>query len=248
MASERPDNIVMPKKSALERAVYPLVYLVLFFLAADLAAQIILRGELITLPDLKGKSLEAARIELAQKRTSLIIQDRQFDTRIERNRIISQEPGAGSRIKANRAVKVIVSEGSENLSVPALAGRSLEWAGQTLKTAGLRKGRVSQIHTPQYAAGRVIAQSPPADQVVSKATAVDLLVSQGGWEARYIMPDLIEKGLAPVLQRLKELGFQVAEIHYSYYPGLGPGIIIKQSPVHGYRIQKRNQITLEVSK
>jgi len=238
----------MPKKSWSEKAVYPLLYLVLFFLAADLAAKLILSGELITLPDLKGKSLEAARTELAQKRTSLVVENRQFDIRIERGHIISQDPGPGSRIKANQAVKVVVSEGSENLPAPALVGRSLEWASQTLKAAGLRKGRVSQIHTPQYAAGRVIAQSPPAAQVVSKATAVDLLVSQGAWDARYVMPDLIEKSLAPVLQRLKELEFQVAEIHYSYYPGLGPGIIIKQSPAHGFRIQKRSQITLEVSK
>jgi beta-lactam-binding protein with PASTA domain len=245
---EKSDTIIMSKKRWIDVAVYPLVYLVLFFLAADLAAQLILRGELITLPDLKGKSLEAARSELAQKRTAIIVQGRQFDTRIEKDRIISQDPGAGSRIKTKRAVKVLVSEGSENLAVPALVGRSLEWAGQALKSAGLRKGRVSQIHTPQYAAGRVIAQSPPAEQVVAKATAVDLLVSQGAWEARYIMPDLIEESLAPVLQRLKELEFQVTEIHYSYYPGLGPGIIIKQSPVHGYRIRKRNQITLEVSK
>lgn len=238
----------MPKKTTVDLAIYPLIYLVLFFLAADLAAQLVLRGELITLPDLKNKSLEAARTELAQKRTSILIQGRQFDTRIEKGRIVSQEPAAGSRLKANRAVRVILSEGSENLSVPKLEGRSLEWAGQTLKTLGLRKGRVSQIHTPQYAAGRTIAQSPPADQIVAKNTAVDLLVSQGAWEPRYIMPDLIEKDLAPVLRQLKALEFHVAEIHYSYYPGLGPGVILKQSPVPGFRIQKRNQITLEVSK
>jgi beta-lactam-binding protein with PASTA domain len=238
----------MPKKTVADLAIYPLIYFVIFFLAADLAAQFILHGELITLPDLKNKNLEEARTELAQKRTSILIQGRQFDTRIEKDRIISQEPAAGSRIKANRAVRVMVSEGSENLTVPKLEGRSLEWAGQTLKTLGLRKGRVSQIHTPQYAAGRTIAQSPPADQIVAKNTAVDFLVSQGAWEPRYIMPDLIEKNLAPVLRQLKALEFQVAEIHYSYYPGLGPGIIIKQSPVPGYRIQKRNQITLEVSK
>ena len=168
----------MPKKTLIDLAVYPLIYLVLFFLAADLAAQLVLRGELVTLPDLKGKSLEAARTELARKRTAVLIQGRQFDTHIEKGRIISQEPGAGSRIKANRSLKVIVSEGSENLSVPKLEGRSLEWAGQTLKTIGLRKGRVSQIHTPRYAAGRTIAQTPPADQVVAKNTAVDLLLNK----------------------------------------------------------------------
>ena len=62
------------------------------------------------------------------------------------------------------------------------------------------------------------------------------------------MPDLIERTGRDALRRLKAIEFQVAEIHYSYYPGLEPGVVIKQSPPHGYRIQKRSQITLEVSK
>jgi beta-lactam-binding protein with PASTA domain len=238
----------MPKKTPVDYALYILIYLVLFFVAANISSQIILRGELISLPDLKGKSLEAARAELALKKTSLIIQGRQLDSRLEKGKIISQEPGAGSRIKANRTVKVVVSEGAESLAVPKLTGRSLEWASQDLKTLGLKRGRVAQIHSSLYAAGRIIAQSPAADTVVGRNTPIDFLVSQGAWEVRYIMPDLIEMDAAQVLKRLKALEFQVAELHSSYYPGLGPGIIIKQSPVHGFRVQQRTQITLEVSK
>ncbi|MDP2916147.1 MAG: PASTA domain-containing protein [Candidatus Aminicenantes bacterium] len=238
----------MPDKKPVDYAFYTLIFFILFFLAAYLSSQIILRGELIFLPDLKGKSLEEARAELAVKRTSIAMLSRQFDTRIEKDRIISQDPGAGSRVKTNRTVNVIVSEGSERVPVPRLEGRSLEFASQILKSAGLRKGRVAQIHTPRYAAGRIIAQQPPAEDVVGRNAPVDFLVSQGAWEARYIMPDLIEKNAAAVIRRLKALEFQVAEIHYSYYPGLGPGVIIKQAPVAGTRILRRNQITLEVSK
>ena len=238
----------MPDKKLGDYAFYALIYLILFFLAANLSSQIILRGELITLPDLKGKSLEEARAELAVKRTSIAILSRQFDTRIEKGRIISQDPGPGSRVKTNRTVNVIVSEGSERVAVPRLESRSLEFAGQILKSAGLRKGRVAQIHTRQYAAGRIIARQPPAENVVGRNAPVDFLVSQGAWEAMYIMPDLIEKNAAAVIRQLRALEFQVAEIHYSYYPGLGPGVIIKQAPVAGARILKRNQITLEVSK
>ena len=238
----------MPDKKIGDFAFYALIYLVLFFLAANLSSQIILRGELIILPDLKGKSLEEARAELAGKRTSIAILSRQFDTRIEKGRIISQNPGAGSRVKTKRTVNVIVSEGSERVPVPRLEGRSLEFAGQLLKAAGLRKGRVAQIHTPRYAAGRIIAQQPPAEDVAGRNTPVDFLVSQGAWEAMYIMPDLIEKNAASVIRQLKALEFQVAETHYSYYPGLGPGVIIKQAPAAGARILKRNQITLEMSK
>ncbi len=238
----------MPNKKLIDYAIFALIYFILFFLTADLSSQIILRGELISLPDVQGKSLEQARLELAAKKTALAIRGYQFDSRYEKGKIISQEPGPRSRMKANRTVSVIVSLGSESVTVPRLEGRSLEYATQTLKSAGLHKGRISQIHTPQYAAGRIIAQQPFASEAIGRNGAVDLLVSQGAWEARYIMPDLIEKNADAVIRRLKTLDFQVAEVHYSYYPGLGPGIIIKQSPAHGFRIQKRNQITLEVSK
>jgi beta-lactam-binding protein with PASTA domain len=187
-------------------------------------------------------------LELEPKKTALAIQDYRFDARYEKGRILAQDPPANSRMRANRAVKVIVSEGSELVTVPKLEGHSMEWAGQSLRDTGLRMGRISQIHTSQYAAGRIIAQQPSASEIVGRNARVNFLASQGAWEARYIMPDLIEMKAASVMRQLKAMDFQVTEVHYSYYPGLGPGIIIKQSPVHGFRVQKRNLITLEVSK
>jgi beta-lactam-binding protein with PASTA domain len=242
------DRKFMPKKKPIDYAFYLLIYFILFFITANLTSQLILRGELIILPDLKGKNLEEARAMLTSKKTTIAIQGRQFDSHYEKGRIISHDPGPGSRIKANRTVNVMISEGNESVSIPKLEGHSLEYANQVLKAAGLRKGRSSQIHTPQYAAGRIIAQMPPASETADRNASVNFLISQGAWENRYIMPDLIEKKAVSVIQQLKAMDFQVAEIHYGYYHGLEPGIIINQSPAHGYRVQKRSQITLEVSK
>jgi serine/threonine-protein kinase len=238
----------MAKKTPLDRTIPALILLILFFGAATLSSQIIFRSELVTLPNLVGKTAEEARTALAAKRTSLAVRETRFDSRIEKGRILAQDPGPGSRIKTKRTVNVVLSDGSEILTVPGFEGRSLEFAGQQLKSVGLRRGRVSQIHTPRYAAGRIIAQWPAPGGVAGRNSAVDFLVSQGAWEPQYVMPDLIEKSAPRVLARLKSLDFQISEVHYSYYPGLGPDIVIKQSPVRGIRIQKRNQITLEVSK
>jgi beta-lactam-binding protein with PASTA domain len=62
------------------------------------------------------------------------------------------------------------------------------------------------------------------------------------------MPDLIGKNAAKVMDQLKALDFKIGDFRHTYYPGLGKGIIIKQFPPDGYRIQKRNLITLEVSR
>ncbi|MBM3293598.1 MAG: PASTA domain-containing protein [Candidatus Aminicenantes bacterium] len=225
-----------------------LASLVVFFAAANAASEVILRGELVGLPDLIGRTLESARAELAAKKISLSIRDYVFDLRHERGRIVAQEPAPGSRVKPRRTIRVAVSQGSEQVVVPLCENRSFEWTVGALKTAGLRRGHLSRIHTSSHAAGRIIAQSPPAGAVVARATPVDFLVSQGEREASYIMPDLIGLRAPFVLSRLRALGFKVADVSHAYYPGLDSGLILKQSPVHGQPLLKRNEIFLEVSR
>jgi len=63
-----------------------------------------------------------------------------------------------------------------------------------------------------------------------------------------LMPDLIERPAAAIVSRLNGLGFRVADIRYSYYPGHDAGIIIGQFPGAGYSVSKRSLISLEVSR
>lgn len=238
----------MPPKKVFDFVLYILLLSTTFFLSAALSSQIILKGEIVTLPDLVGKTLDEAKTELARKKLSIALRGIQPDDNWQRGKIIFQEPSAGSKIKVNKVVKVVLSGGSEKILVPRLTGRSLEVSSQILKDAGLLRGKISQVHTPQYAAGKVIAQQPLPSEEVERNSPVGLLVSQGEWEEKYLMPDLIGKQARAVMAKIKEMEFKIADVRYSYYPGLEPGIIIKQFPPPGYRIQKRNLITLEVSK
>ncbi len=225
-----------------------LLYLVLFFASADVFSQLIFKGELINLPDLTGKSVEEARILLAPKKIRIATLESRFDTRLEKGRILTQDPAKGSRVKPRRTVNVVVSLGKEQIEVPKVESRSLEMASQMLKTAGLRRGRVSQIHTSRAAAGRIISQNPPFGSVANRSSAVDFLVSRGTEDPRYIMPDLIAKNSNVVLRQLRALGFLKYAVSYAWYPDIGPGVILKQSPVAGSLILKRNQIHFEVSR
>ncbi len=239
----------MPVKFFYKYGQILIFFLNIFFLSAILTSRVITKGEMVAVPDLTGKTMAEARGELARKSLSLQEKGFEFGDRWERGKIIFQEPSAGSRIRSNKAVRVILSGGSQLVEIPRLTGRSLEAATQILAELGLEKGKVSQIHTDQYAAGRIIAQHPaPSAQKIKRLTPIHFLVSQGESEQKYLMPDLIGKKAKATIGRLEGIGFKVADVRYVFYPGLDPGIIVKQFPPQGYGIAKRNLITLEVSR
>ena len=239
----------MPTRTVLRLIQSLFVLLIIFFSSAILASRLVQKGEMATVPDLVGKTWAEAKYELARKKLAAQEKAVEFSDRYEQGCIIGQDPSAGSKIRVGRAVKLTLSAGSEMVEVPKLVGKSLESASRTLGEIGLQKGQISQIHTAQYAAGRIIAQEPPSSGAkISRSTSINFLVSQGEMELKYIMPDLIERKVVPTVARLNALGFKVGDVRYSYYPGRDSGTIIKQFPPGGFAIAKRNLITLEVSR
>ncbi len=239
----------MPTKKLYHYGLIFLCGLILFFLNGLLASRAILKGDIVSVPDLAGKTLNEARRELSLKKLVIIEEGSRPSDRFEKGRVVFQDPESGSKVRLNKVVKVVISEGSEMKEVPDLLGKSLEFSNQVLTEQGLGRGKLSQIHTPRYAAGRIIAQDPlPASATVKKGTTVNLLVSQGQEEEKFVMPDLIGLKAQSVIARLHGLEFKFGNIRHAYYPGYEAGVIIKQFPPQGYRIQKRNPINLEVSK
>jgi len=170
----------METKKFYNFTIYVLIFSIIFFLSTILSFQIVLKGEMVTLPNLIGKTLEEARSELAKRKLSVVQKGAQFDIHWERGKIIFQEPSPGSKIKINKVAKVILSAGSDKVIVPRLIGKNFQNSSQILKDAGLRRGEISQVHTSKYAAGKILAQYPRAAQEVARNSPVSLLVSQGG--------------------------------------------------------------------
>ena len=237
----------MSRKSLLDIPIFALVFANLFFLSAVVFSQIVLKGETVSVPDLSGRTLPEAKALLEKKDLGLARRGTETSDSVPAERIVRQDPAAGSRIRVTKVIGVVTSSGSHAVAVPALEGRSLEAVMPLLRDSGLFKGRITQVHAPA-AAGRVLAQRPQAGAPAERNSPVGLLVSQGEREDRFVMPDLIGRDAAPTLARLRDLEFKIGDIRYSYYPGLGKGVIIKQSPPNGFRIQKRNLVTLEVSR
>lgn len=238
----------MPIKKIFSVALYVLLFLNIFLLSTIVSFQITLKGELVTLPDLVGKTFEEAKLLLEPKKVNLIRSGVQLHERYERGKIIFQDPPADSKVKLNTDVRILLSAGKEKVVVPDLVGKNLQNINPILNESRLRKGKISHVHTSKYAAGKIIGQSPNALLEVGRDSQISFLVSQGQHEIRYLMPDLIGKNAANVIAQLNSMDFNIGNIRYRYYRGLNSGVIINQSPAPGSKIQKRNRITLEVSK
>jgi len=206
----------------------------------------LIKGEVIRVPDVVGKTTEEAYKTLSDSGLYMSKTSTQPDERLAPDRIISQDPASGTTIKKNRKVKVVVSSGSETVVVPDLLQKSARTASLVLGEAGLKLGLTAQSSSTEVVSGEVMAQEPaPGGEEIRGAT-VNILVSIGPPIEYYLMPDLIGRDVKEVASKLRDLGFQIGNIRSQEYLGVKPGTVIRQVPLAGYRVQKTNLISLDV--
>ena len=77
---------------------------------------------------------------------------------------------------------------------------------------------------------------------------VALLVNRGERGATYVMPDVIGVDGTRAADLLRSCGFRVAVVGTYPYPGIPPGIVLRQSPRSGFQVAPGEAISLEVSR
>jgi beta-lactam-binding protein with PASTA domain len=237
----------MPKK-LFSLLLFSLIFLNAFFLTAVLAFQVTKRGEMASVPDLTGETMENARSELDDNKLLLVQTGIELHAQYEKGEIIAQIPPAESKVHLYTQVKVVVSAGKEKVTVSSFKGRSLQAILPLLQESGLRKGSVTHVHSRRFSAGRIISQYPLPDQEVPIQSQINFLVSEGEEEVKFLMPDLLGRRIATARIQLEQLGFRLGPVRRRYYRGYEPGIIIDQNPRQGQTIKQRNTIILEVTR
>jgi eukaryotic-like serine/threonine-protein kinase len=93
--------------------------------------------------------------------------------------IISQFPYPGAPINAGSSVNIVVSRGPENpIKVASLIGRHIQDAERIIEESGLKVGMITYVVNETYQPSTVIGQTPPAGEIVKKATEVNLTVTR----------------------------------------------------------------------
>ena len=217
-----------------------------YVVSAVIGMRVALKTREVQVPALAGKTVNEATALLPETGLNLKVEEgRRLDPKVPAGQIVVQDPAAGVRTRRERSVKVWVSGGPRSTRIPALNGESERTAQLRLQQEGLALGPVAEIRSSDYPADTIVAQFPAPKTV---AAQVALLVNRGERGVRYVMPDLIGVDGSRAAEVLRTRGLRATVVGDHPYPGVAPGIVLRQSPQAGFQIGPGEPISLEVSR
>lgn len=201
----------------------------------------------VVVPSVIGKQVESARNILADKNLRVSVVET-FHDKVPAGQVISQNPEAGSTVKEQRTINLIVSKGGEITVVPDVRGLTRRDAELQIKNAGLTVGRVDEQFAANSVADTVINQNPRPPAQVVKATPIDIVISKGPEPKKLALPDFRGSPLSTVGSQLESLKLKqgkVTEAASDKYPA---GTISDQNPPPSTEVTEGAAIDFTVAK
>ncbi len=205
-------------------------------------------GAYTVVPDMAGKSEGTAVSELSRSRLHNSIEREHSDT-VPLGQVIRTDPEAGSEVRYESTVGLIVSEGVLIIDVPVLEGLTEEevrdslaqsqWDGDSLT--------VSSEWSLEVEEGRVISSTPAAGERIAHADPVSVVISSG--PRPVTIRSVIGKPEESAVAELEEqnLVARVAEERV-FSDSVASGNVVRQEPDQGTEAHEGDTVTLTISK
>ena len=230
-------------------ALYLVILAIVGLVAVLIAVPWSVRSKDIEVPNLVGESYDLA-VTLLYDAGLLVADDieAKASSDIPKGFVLEQSPPADFKVKRKKPVQITLSIGDQMVEVPNTMGKSLKEVEKILREAGLRRGRVAEVHSDEYAvAGAVIAQTPLRGSMHQQGASVNLLLSLGKRSGVLLMPDLRGEPIDKVRSLLKSSGLEIGDESYNSAPEIPQGSIISHVPVAGELVHIGQVVSLEIS-
>ncbi|WP_420363298.1 Stk1 family PASTA domain-containing Ser/Thr kinase [Curtobacterium aetherium] len=155
----------------------------------------------VKVPSVSGQSYREARATLRERGLTPIGVQESSD-KVARNMVIRSEPGTGTAVARKQEVRLIVSTGPEQVTVPDVKSQPQDAATKALEDAGFTVGAVTSDYSTSEPEGTVLSTDPDSGGALAKGTVIDLVVSNG----KVQLPDVTQQPITTALARLAELG------------------------------------------
>ena len=133
--------------------------------------------EMVTVPDVRRRSLEDTRFSIEQARLAVGEIRETYDDTVPSGFIITQDPAPGASVARGTSVNITVSKGQQAIVLPDLVGKSLDDARRALQDLGVTLRVVTQAARDDVPPGQVVAMTPPAGTRIAHGDAVGVTIA-----------------------------------------------------------------------
>jgi len=205
-----------------------------------------LDNEIVTVPNVVGMEAVSGSQMLADAGFKVDATARKISSTVPEGYIISQSHDAGETLKKDYTISIVISQGSEQISVPNVIHDDFTEAKIQLENNSLIVGEIIYKFS-DLPRDTVIDQSPLAGQEVPQNTRIELVVSKGAEESLVLIPNLTELTLEEARERLGPININVGDISYIENLDYESGQILKQSVPSGEEIAEESSIDLVIA-
>jgi beta-lactam-binding protein with PASTA domain/tRNA A-37 threonylcarbamoyl transferase component Bud32 len=231
---------------------WPWIALALTALVVGLGALLLTGTDQVTVAPVVGLQ-EAQAVDELEDAGFEVETDRRPDLAAV-GEVIAQDPNGGTEADEGSTVKLVVSSGPGEVTIPTVEGFTEERAVRELNRAGCEERRntnlcgfkveVKQQSSDRIDEGRAIRTSPPGGSTAEVGSRILLFVSTG--PAQVEVPDVIglERESAESTLNRAGLGFTIREEESDE----DPGTVIAQDPGGGAIVDEGSRVQLTVAK
>jgi len=194
-------------------------------------------GQALSVPDLKGYSVEEAGEILKKKKLKFEVEDSVYVTEAKGGVIVDQLPKPEFKVKKNRVVFLTINAHTpEKVIMTNVVGYSYRNAKAELVRRGLDIGEL--IFVPDIAKNMVLKQKLYGYEIkegdtIYKGSKIDLIIGDGLSNERVTVPDLLSLSIKEAKEKLNESYLNLSEIYdnsVETWQDSSSALIFKQKP------------------
>jgi serine/threonine protein kinase/beta-lactam-binding protein with PASTA domain len=204
-------------------------------------------GSSVQIPNVTGKAPAEAAATLKQLGFETK-QGQEFSTTVGSGLVSSTDPKTGALVTRGSTITIKVSQGPKPITLPALAGASIDDAKNAIVKAGGAVGTVSEQFDAKVANNIVLSASDANGKDLSagggsfEGTKINLLVSVGP------VPSVAGMSVDDAQAALTKAGLLFAAGPESYSDSVDKGLVISAQPQSDAPVKPGDTLLLETSK
>jgi len=211
-------------------------------------------GEQTLVPELRGKELAEALLEMQVKELYPRIQLRYSQSSKDKGQILEQDPAAGTIVKAGRRIRLVVSQGVIVNRVENYIGRNVEDVRLDLQAITASSGgQFLSLKEPLMydfsgeSPGTIIRQKPEAGTDISGPTKLEFVVSRGLEDSVVMVPQFVGFPISSALEQIGKAGIAFEFNLRELQQGEKGETVVYQNPQAGVSVTSNDILSLTVN-